>query len=126
MLDVGDVRLGIGQVLAEDLEGLDLAFEQAFHHLGDHQAGLVGQAGDAPGLLELGAGFRIGHLLVAGKDIGQCTHVAGALDVVLAAQGIDAAALHAHVAQQHLEVGTGDDVVSSAGVLGDPEGVAAA
>ncbi len=107
LLHVVDIRLGVGQVLAEDVEGLDLAVEQAVHHLGDHQAGLVGQVVDAPGRFELGPRWPDRSPSGSREDIGQRPHVAGALHVVLSAQRVDAAAFEAHVAQEHLEIGAG-------------------
>ena len=49
--------------------------------------------------------------------------VASALDVVLAAHGVDASALAANVAGQQGEIAQALDVVNAADVLGDAEGV---
>ncbi len=56
-------------------------------------------------------------------DIGQGAHVAGALHIVLPAQGVHPAALEAHIAQKHLQVRAGEHVVHPAGVLGDAQSV---
>jgi hypothetical protein len=49
--------------------------------------------------------------------------VRGPLDIGFAAQGVDAAAGHAHVAQQQLDDGHGTDVLGAGGVLGPAHGV---
>ena len=69
---------------------------------GDHFRGLEsrfgGQAGDVPGPFHLFDGIQVVHRLVAGEHVGQPAHVAGPLDVVLPAQGINPAAPDAQVA----------------------------
>ena len=65
----------------------------------------------------------VGDRLIAGEDVGQAAHVAGALDVVLAAERVDAAAFNADVAAEHGQVGQGLDVVGAHGVLGDAHAV---
>ena len=62
-----------------------------------------------------------GH--VAGHQVEQQGHVRGALDVVLAPQGIDAAPGHPHVAQEHLQDGVAPDDLHPGGMLGAPHGV---
>ena len=64
----------------------------------------------------LPAVVRHGH--VAGDDMVQQGVVGGTLDVGLAAQGVDAAASHADVAQQELDDAGGADVLHAHGVLG--------
>ena len=63
------------------------------------------------------------HLLVAGENVRQTAHVAGALHVVLAAQRVHAGARHADVAAEHGQVGERLDVVGAGGVLGDPHAI---
>ena len=46
-----------------------------------------------------------------------------ALDIALAAQGVDAAACHAHVAEQELDDGHGPDVLGADGMLGPAHGI---
>ena len=65
----------------------------------------------------------IRHLLVAGEDVDQATQVASALDVGLAAQGIDAGGGFAHLAAQHGQVGQGHHHVGAIAALGDAHGV---
>ena len=123
MFHMADVGLGIGQVLPEDIKELDLAIDQAVHHLGHHQAVLFRELLHPPGGLELGPGRGVFHLLITGKDIGQRPHIAGPLDVVLAPQRVHPAAFKADIPQEHLQIGATHDVVDPAGVLGDPQGI---
>ena len=128
MLHLVDVRFGIGQIFSEDIKSPHLAVHQSVHHLGNHEADIIRQLRGLPmrlqGFLDFSHIFIDGHCLITGKHIGQGAHVAGALDIVLAAQRVDTAHLHAHVAQKHLQVGGGHDVVPATGVLGDSQGVA--
>ena len=59
-----------------------------------------------------------------GQPVGQGAHVAAALDVVLATQRVDAAAVAPDVAGQQDEADQGEDVVDRVVVLGDAEGPA--
>ena len=86
--------------------------------------GAAGEACHPPGLGKFCPVAGIGHRLVAREHVGKGPHVAGALDVVLPPQGVDAAALHAEVSEQHLQVGDSLHVVLAAGVLRDAQGVA--
>jgi len=122
-LDMMNIRFGIGQVFTENIKGFDFSGGQIFHHRRHHHAGFIRKGFDVPGFGKLGPGVRIGHLLIAGENIGQRAHVAGALNVVLAALRIDAAAFNADVAQKHLEIGAGHDIVHAADVLGDAQRV---
>ena len=123
MFNMMNIRFGVGQIFTEDIKGFDFSGGQTFHHRGHHHAGLVGKRFDIPGLLEFRPGLRIVHLLIAGENIGQRAHVAGALNVVLTAQRIDAAAFKADIAQKHLEIGAGHDVVHAADMFGNAQGV---
>ena len=60
-------------------------------------------------------------VLEARQPIRQGAHVAAALDVVLAAERVDAAAVAPDVAGQQDEVDQGEDVVDRVVVLGDAE-----
>ena len=60
-------------------------------------------------------------MLEARQPIRQGAHVAAALDVVLATERVDAAAVPADVAGQQDEVDQGEDVVDRVVVLGDAE-----
>ena len=117
--------VGVGEywVLSYDVEALELPVDGGVEGGGRGEAGLGGEAFDAPGLFELGARRVVADFLISGVDVGEGTHVAGALDVVLPAQGVDAAAGFAEVACEHGEVGATLDVVHAVRMLGDAHGV---
>ena len=78
------------------------------------------------GLVGFGKLFGAGGVvagLEAGKVVGHGPAVAGALDIVLPAHGVDAAALDAEVAGHEGEVAERFDVVDAADVLGDSQRV---
>ncbi len=117
-----DVRVGDHRVLGHDIHSFDLSILCLVEHLHDGKTDFVRQR-YTPCLLKLLlAGFK-GDRLVAGVDVGHAAHVARALDVNLTAQRVDPAAGHSHVAQQHLKIGRGEDVLVASGVLGDAHGV---
>ena len=64
------------------------------------------------------------HVLEARQPIRERAHVAAALDVVLAAERVEAAAPPAHVPAQQREVDQRQDVVDRVVVLGDAQGPA--
>ena len=122
LLDVPDVRVGEHRVLAHDVHALERAgrIGKDVHHLGDGVTGLtLGDIVDAPHLPHLRSGRLVGDLLVAGVDVREGSHVAGALDVVLAAKRVDAGSRSAQVAGEHHQVRGRFDVVDAGGVLGD-------
>ncbi len=61
------------------------------------------------------------EILEAGHARGDGAHVSAALDVVLAAQRVEPAAVTAHLARQQREVDQRHDVVDRVVVLGDAE-----
>ena len=121
-LDVPGVGVGLGDVLALHVHALVGAGQRGVEHVGDAVARFRVE-GDAPVLLEQGAGGGVGHRPVARQLVREGAHVAGTLDVVLAAQRIDADAGAADVAGGHGEVGDGHDRRRSLAVLGDAEAV---
>ncbi len=124
VLDFVDIRLRIGQILSEDVEGSNALVDQAFHHLGNHQTGLPRKLFHTPRLLEFRAGIGVRHGLVSRKHIRQSPHVAGSLNVVLAAERVHAATLRSHVPEQHLQIGDAQNIVHATRVLGDSERIA--
>jgi len=123
VLHVPDVRLRIGEIFPEDVEGLHLAVQEAVDHLGNHQSRFFRKFFHLPGGGKFFPRLGVVHPLVAREDIGQGSHVAGPLDVVLPPQGVDAPAFEADIAQEHLEVRAGHDVVDTTDMFGDPQGV---
>ena len=81
-----------------------------------------GRHGRAPNSLEGPTGGRVGDRLIAREHVRQRPDVAGALDVVLAAEGVDSRSRQAEVAEQQLEVRAGIRVGGPARVLGDAHG----
>ena len=118
MVHVGVADAG---VLGHDVEGADVlagGVDELRHGL----AGLVGKL-RLPGLLELLAHGRVGHALVAGVEVGQGPHVAGALHVVLAAQRVDPGEGLPDLAAEHRQIADGDHVGHPAGMLRDAHAV---
>ncbi|KAF5042192.1 hypothetical protein DSECCO2_515170 [anaerobic digester metagenome] len=121
-LDVVEVGVGEHRVLAHDVHRFEFAgfVGEDVDHLGDGVAdSALGKLVDAPHLLHLLLRRLVGDLLVAGEDVREGSHVTGALDVVLAAERVDAATGPAHVAGEHHQVGGRFDIVDADGVLGD-------
>ena len=119
--NVGSVGMAENGILADEIESVDFASLDGVVDLGKGQAG-PGIERDAPGLFELGFDSGIVNSLVAGIDVGQRTHVASSLDVVLAAKGIDAAGGLSDVSGEHGELADGEHVIGAVGVLGYAHG----
>ncbi len=79
---------------------------------------------NAPGTLEFRAQFPVLDVLEAGQAIGDRTHIAAALYVILAAQRVETAAIAAHVAREQGEIDEGENIVHRVVMLGDAEGPA--
>ena len=95
-------------------------------HLLDGGHGEVAVAGEdrpVPAVLELLHDRGIRDLLVPGERIRLRAHVAGALHVVLATDGVDAATTTAELAVDHCYVRQTHDAFSARGMLGDAEAV---
>ena len=114
------LRLGslIKWIFAHDDHGADLAGQRAIDHLGHRQPGLRRQA-HVPGALKAAADFGVVNALIGGVDGGQAAAVGAALDVVLAAQGVEPGARLADVAGHQGQVGEGEGVVGAVGALAD-------
>ena len=120
--DVVGVRVRLRDVLALDVEALEAAIDGLVEHVGDAQARLVVELG-APERLEALAGGVVRDVAVAGELVRERAHVAGALDVVLAAQRVHAGAELADVAGRHGDVGHAHHHGRALAVLGDAEAV---
>ena len=81
------VRVAHYRVFTQDVHRLDTPVDEPVHHLGNHVTNLVRELG-VPGVFKLCPNIVIGHNLISRVDVGQTTHVAGPLDIVLATQGI--------------------------------------
>ena len=115
---VRQVRLAHQRVLAHHVPALDLAGQDAVHHLGRGQAGHGGQR-YPPGRLELRAYLGIGHRLVGGVEARHAADVGAALDVVLPSQRVQPGARPADVAAQQRQVGQRQGVVRAVRALAD-------
>ena len=82
-----DIRVGNQRVFAHNIEAIDLPLVDGFKNFGHGQAGFFRQMVCGPQGFKLFQGLRVGHFLVAGKEVRQSAHIAGALYVVLAPQG---------------------------------------
>src|SRR3989475_9807755 len=104
-------------ILAYDVHRARLTGEAAFDDLG-HDAAHAARRPRAPRRLELRE--RLGSvILVTGEVRWNAAGVAAALDVVLAAEGRDAAAREAHLPRDEREVQERMRVVDAVDVLGD-------
>src|SRR5579862_8657716 len=83
------VRIRLSNVLALDVESLELAIERSLEHVRDAKSWL-GEQLPAPGPLELTAHRRIGHVPIGRELVRERSHIARALDIVLPTQWIDA------------------------------------
>ena len=118
---LGDVGLGLGRVLADHVEGAQLAALHAVEHLRQVPA-VLGPDRRAPGRLEAGARLVVAlDVLEAGELVRDRAHVAAALDVVLAAQRVEPRAEPPDVAAEQGQVDQREDVVDGVVVLRDPE-----
>ena len=122
LLDVARVGLGLGGVLADEVERLDAPVVEAGDDLVEAVAGSLRHLG-APRLGELRPDLGVVDRLVAGEVRGVRAGVVEPLDVVLAAERVQAGRLVAEVPGHEHEVRERPDVVDAAGVLGDAERV---
>ena len=120
--DVLRVGIGLHDVLALDVEALERAVDRGIEHVGDAQARL-GIERHAPIALEQSADRVVGDMAIARELVREGAHVAGALDIVLAAQRIHADAAPADIAGRHREIGHAHDRRGALAVLGDAEPV---
>ena len=116
-----DVGLGLRGVLADHVQAAQLAALHAVEHL--RQVPAVGRPDrGVPRRLEPRASLVVAlDVLEAGQLVRDRAHVAAALDVVLAAQGVEPGAVAPDMPAQEGEVDQAEDVVDGVVVLGDAE-----
>lgn len=124
MMGVGICDNGI---LAVDIQALDPSVDHSTEGVGGVETGLLRQLA-APCLLELLNDGHIGlavdgDLLIAGVVVGLRTHVAGALYVILTAEGVHATAGTAQLSHHHCHVGHGHNALRAGGMLGHAQAV---
>ena len=116
------IRVGKHRVLSDDVQATDFPCLRTVHHIQHGQTHITGQ-GNTPGVLKLQPILFHIHALVARVHVGQTTHVASSLHVGLTPQRVDATTGLAHITQEHLEVGTRQNVAMSRRMLGNPHRV---
>ena len=114
------VGLGLDRVLADAVDRGQVAALDRVEHPRQVPAA-PGRDGDAPLGVELRPELVVLDVLEARQAVGERAHVAAALDVVLATQRVDAAAVAADVARQQDQADQGQDVVDRVVVLGDAQ-----
>jgi len=105
-------RIGIAEhrILTHQVDGLHWLQVWGLDDLGQGPAWRGAQL-SPPGLLELLLHLGIGHGLIAWIDGGQGAHVAGALDVILAPEGVNPCGRLADIAGEHGQIGDGHDII---------------
>ncbi len=114
------VGLRLDRVLADAVDRGQVATLHRIEHPGQVPAA-PGRDRDAPLGVEARPDRVVLDVLEAGQPVGQGAHVAAALDVVLATQRVDAAAVAPDVTGQQHERDQGQHVVDGVVVLGDAE-----
>ena len=104
------------RIFAHDVHALDLVGVDRVHDL-DHGQAALGIELHAPGLLVLGADFRILHRLVVGEEHRDQAGVGSALHVVLPAQRMQAGAGTADLAGDQRQRDQAARIVGAVGVL---------
>ena len=113
----GGLGFGDHRVFPHHVEGPDFPGGHTVEHFRCRKPRDVGEL-SAPDGFHVDPGRLVFHQHVAGEEVGQRAHVAGALDIVLAAQGSDPGAGLADVSGEQGQVGQGVDIVRAVGVLG--------
>ncbi len=116
------VRVGLGNVLTLDEQRFEVTADGGVKHIGDPQTRLRLQH-CAPEGFELLTHDGVGDVAVAGELVREGPHIAGALNVVLAAQRIDPYAVAADVPGDHREVRHRDHHGRALAVFGDAQPV---
>jgi len=116
------VRVAQFRVFPDHIECLEPPLCHGRDHVRDGVARFVRQ-GALPGPREFFVDFRVGHRLVTRIDVGEPSHVAGPLDIVLPPQRVDAAAPDAYISAKHGQIATGLHIVHTGRVLGNAHGV---
>src|SRR5277367_5423304 len=97
------VSFRVGGILAEHVQRGQMAVLHGFEHIAEMPAALRLNF-NSPGFLELGTNFIVLNMLEAWEAVGNCAHIATALDVVLPAQWIHAAAVAPHVSGENGQI----------------------
>ena len=104
--DVMRIRVRLEDVFPLDIDALEAAIDGGVEHVGNAKTRFMVKL-DAPKLPEHIARCIVGDMAIAGHLVREAAHVAGALHVVLAAQGVHADAVAAQIAGRHRKVRNG-------------------
>jgi hypothetical protein len=117
------VRVGLSYVLAHHIQHSNASVDGGVKHIGDPQAWICRRL-DAPDRSHPAAYVRVGDPLIARKQIGQSSHIRGALDIVLAAQRQNSASfVVTDRAPQDGQIGQCANTIGAVCMLGDPKPV---
>ena len=120
--DVRGIRVRLGDVLPLDVHALELSRRGRIEHVRNAHPRVTAQFG-SPQVRELLANGVVGHVPIPAELVRERPHVAGTLDVVLSAQGIDAHTGPPDISRGHRQVGHRHHHGRALGMLGDPEAV---
>ena len=115
------IGLRLCGVLADDVQRVEFASFHRGEHVAEMPAPLAWKRG-VPGRLELSDGDGIFDILSAQKLVGNRSHVAAALHVVLPSQRIETRAVSSDMTAEQRQIDECSDVVDRIVMLGDPEG----
>ena len=118
------VSLAACRILADDVDRAQVTTVHRLEHLAQVPAFLAREVGAAPRARELFVDRRILEVLETGQPGRDGAHVATTLDVVLAAQRVQAAAVPAHLAREQSQVDERKHVVDGVVMLRDAQGPA--
>ena len=91
-----------------NVDPAELARDRRIQHIGYAHTGIFPES-HAPERGELLPDTVVRDMAVTAELMGEGTHVAGPLDIILAAQGINTHPLPANIARGHGEIGHGHD-----------------
>ena len=117
-----EVGFGLQRIFAHDVVGFDLAGQRFMRHFGDAGADLVIHLRrvDPPGGGEFGPHGGVGDLLIAGEQVRQHAHIAGALHIVLSTNRAHADVRTPQVAGEQRQACQAAHHVHRLAKLGDP------
>ena len=116
------IGIGVGhhRIFAVDVQAFDLSANGCAEYVGSVNSDFIAER-NTPGVFEFLHHFGICNLLISRKVGGLRSHIAGALDIVLSAQRIDAAARPAQLAAEHRHIRHGHYALGTGGMFCNPE-----
>ena len=98
------VGIRLGNVFALDKNAFKSTFDRFIQHIRNSKTRFRIKV-CLPGLFKLFPNRIIGHMAIARQFMGERPHIAGTLNIVLAAQGVKPDAFATHVARGHNQIG---------------------